>query len=513
MKFILKTSIILLYCALSVLAKGGGGGRGGGGGSSGGGGRGGGGGSSGGGGKGGGGSSSGGGRGSSGSGSSGGGTALKTPKGATGTFRNGAPPAYSNTRSNYKNYPPAYSGGYTAASRSGYRGSYMPGMMYFAIMPPFLFLGYHSAYHRYNQNDGYYYAPAITEQGSNTQHVMINGTTNSGKDENYRYTFDISTDNQFPISDHSFYSSSDPNAHPADFAYRVQTTQIIEFDDANQNGFHDFNERILSVTTLQNLKWQNFLVSNITVPNNPDQNYLQTSTFANVTYNNTSPAGSTGNPSFRVLLTYRASNLQLNNTAPIVMQPNSLQYDFAVEGFPNTIAKSHPNAKLAFVQVLSYPSKTPVVFDVNTTTPVDVANQIKTNLTYGISIGEYTQGRLEFQNTVNITKVPPYTTNAWTLMKPADLAAISTFNPWTWGNPDASNTRDQELIFVTVPGYSNFNGTGLINASYSGFGFLDTDVMNAMAGGEAPNSGAATVQHGKLTSLLLVSLASLYFII
>lgn len=384
----------------------------------------------------------------------------------------------------------------------------MPGMMYFAIMPPFLFLGYHSAYHRYNQNDGYYYAPAITEQGSNTQHVMINGTTNSGKDDNYKYTFDISTNNQFPISDHAFYASSDPNANPADFVYRLQTTQIVEYEDTNNNGFYDINEPILSITSLQNLQWQNFLVSNITVPNNAGQNYLQTGTYANVTYNNTSPAGSTGNPSFGVRLTYRASNLQLNNTAPIVMQPNSLQYDFAVEGFPNTIAGTRPNAKLAFAQVLSVPTGTPVVYDVNTTTPVDVANQIKTNLTYGISIGEYTQGRLEFQNTVNITQIT-FAVNTWTLAEPVGLAGIPTYNNWIWGGGSSPNNRDQQLLFVSVPGYSN--GTGLINASYSGFGFLDTDVMNALANGES--SGAVTVQHGKLSSLLLASLVSLYFII
>ncbi|KAI8075553.1 hypothetical protein BDF21DRAFT_423147 [Thamnidium elegans] len=490
MKFILKTSIILLYCALSVLAKGGGGGRGGGGGKSGG--------------------SGGKGTGSGGGGGNSGGGGRSTPnsvssKGGTGTFYNGAPPAYSQTRTNYRNYPPAYSGGYTPASRQGYMGSYRPGMMYFAIMPPFLFLGYHSAYYRYNQNDGYYYAPAITEQGSNTQHVMINGTTNSGEDNNYRYTFDISTNNQFPIADHAFYSSSDPNAHPADFAYRLQTTQVVEFDDVNQNGFYDANEPILSVTTLQDLKWQNFLVSNITVPNNAGQNYLQTSTFANVTYNNTSPAGSTGNPSFGVRITYRASNLQLNNTAPIVMQPNSLQYDFAVEGFPRTVAGTHPNARLAFTQLLSTFGDIPTVFDVNMTTPVDVANQIKTNQTYGISIGEYTQGRLEFQNTVNISDVGGVST--WTTMDPNGLAMIPTYSQddWIWGNNQEANTRKNTLLFVTVPGYSN--GTGLINASYSSFGFLDTDVMNALA------SGAVTVQHGKLTSLLLAGLVSLYFII
>lgn len=378
--------------------------------------------------------------------------------------------------------------------------------MYFAIMPPFLFLGYHSAYHRYNQNDGYYYAPQITEQGSNTKNVIINGTAYSGKDDNYRYTFNISTNNQFPMADHAFYSSSDPNAHPADFVYRLQISQIIEFDDVNQNGFYDANEPILSVTSLQNLNWQNFLVSNVTVPTNSSQSYLQTSTFANVTYNNTSPSGITGNPSFGVRINYRASNLQLNNTAPIIMQPNSLEYDFAVEGFPNTIANSHPNARLAFAQVLSTDIDIPIVFDVNMTTPVDVANQIKTNVTYGISIGDYTQGRLEFQPTVNISDVG--TVNSWTTIDASGLAAIPAYdqNDWVWGSNIPASNRTNKLLFVSVPGYANNNGT--INASYSSFGFLDTDVMNALA-----NAAGSIHCGGKILSILLASSVAVYFIL
>lgn len=379
-------------------------------------------------------------------------------------------------------------------------------------MPSFLFLGYYGAYHRYNRNDGYYYAPLITEQGSGTRHVMINGTTNSGKDDNYRYTFDISTDNQFPIADHAFYASSDANANPADFAYRLQTSQIVEFEDTNQNGFYDPNEPILSVTSLQNLNWENFMVSNITVPNRTGEDYLQTGTVANVVYNNTAPGGGNGNPNFNVRITYRASNLQLNNTAPIVMQPNSLQYDFAVENFPRTVAGSNANAKLAFAQVLSTFPQIPTVFDVNMTTPVDVANQIKTNLTYGISIGEYTQGRLEFQPTVNITDVG--TVNTWTSMDANSLAGIPTYteDDWIWGSQNPASGRVNKLLFVTVPGYSN--GTGLINTSYSGFGFLDTDVMNALANGEDVGQSAGTkLISTKLSTLLLATIVATYFVI
>ncbi|CAO3630726.1 unnamed protein product [Mucor hiemalis] len=432
-------------------------------------------------------------------------------KGGSGTFRNGAPPAYSNTRSTYNNYPPAYSGGYSSTSRYGYSGFYNPALMYFAIMPPFLFLGYHSAYHRYNQNDGYYYAPQLTYGGSNTQNAIINGTVNSGKNDNYRFNFNLINNNQFPIIDHAFYSSSDPNAKPADFVYRTQFSEIVEFDDLNQNGFYDANEPILSVTSLQNLQWQNFIVTNITVPNNATQSYIQTTTFANVTYNNTAPGGNTGGPSFGIRINYRSSNLQLNNTAPIVMQPNSLQYDFNVEGFPNSAASTHPNARLAIAQVLSTRANTPINFDVNMTTPVDVANQIKTNQTYGISVGDYTQGRLEFQNSVNISDVS--TVSTWTTIDAVGLASAPSYdqNDWVWGPNAAPNGRVNKLLFVTVPGYSN--STGPINAGYSAFGFLDVDVMNALANGEDPNAAGSLHNGGKLLSVLLATSAAVYFLV
>jgi hypothetical protein len=402
-------------------------------------------------------------------------------------------------------------------------GFYNPALLYFAIMPPFLFYGYHSAYHRYNQNNGYYYAPQLTEQGSNTQNVMINGTVNSGKDDNYRYIFNIKTNDQYPYADHAFFASSDSNSRDADFVYRLQFSQLIEFDDANQNGFYDSGEQIYSVTSLQNLQWTQFQVSNITVPNNATQFYLQTGTFANVTYNNTGGATTTGNPNFGVRLTYRTSNVQLNNTAPIVMQPNSLQYDFAVEGFPSTIHDGRPNARLVVVQLLSTKPNEPVNFDVNMTTPVDVANQIKTNQTYGLSIGDYTEGRAEYQNTVSISNASNGVLTTWgTRVEPQSLASAPAYdtNDWIWGPSADPSTRVNRLLLVTLPGYTNATSNGTtINASYSGFGFLDADVMNALAS----NAGSSIHTIGfdsfgnmfgisKVMHIALASSIALYFI-
>ncbi|CAO3667619.1 unnamed protein product [Rhizopus stolonifer] len=443
MKLILPVTILLLCNVLDVLAKGGGGGARAGGGSTGG-------------------RTGGSTGGRTGTGSTGrtgtentGSVGSITSKGGSGTFNSPPPYRYSNTRTTYTNYPNAYTGGYSPASRSGYYGYYNPGLLYFGIMPPFLFLGYSHAYHRYNQNNGYYYAPQLTEQGSNTQNVVINGTAYTGKEEeNYRISFNISTSNQFPVVDHAFFSSSDPTSHSADFAYRLQFTHVIEFNDLNNNGFYDANEPVLSTSSLQNLSWQNMQVSNITVPTNSSQFYLQTGTMANATYNNT-------NTNFRVKFVWRSSNLQLNQTAPIAMQPNSLQYDFSLEGF-------QPHGTVALVQLLSTQLDSPSIFDVNTTTPVAQAQSIKTNATYGLSLGNNTEGRLEYQNNVNLTDVTGL------MLDPASLASAPDPDTWIWGTAN----RAHRLILVSLP--QNNNSLG-----FSGFGYLDTDVMNALA-----NSGA-----------------------
>ncbi|KAI8971882.1 hypothetical protein BDF20DRAFT_915634 [Mycotypha africana] len=513
MKVISNIYVFLLICVISVLAKGGGGGRGGGGG--------------GGGGRGaGGGSGSGGSRGGSSGGSTGrtGSSTGSTPpsvssKGGSGGFGGPPPPYYANTRTSYRNYAPVYSGGYSPVNRYGYYGFFNPALVYFTIMPPFLFLGYHTAYHRYNQNNGYYYAPQLTESGSNTQNVFINGTANSGKDENYHYTFHISTDNEYPMADHAFFSTSDLNAINADFVYRLQFTHLIEFEDANQNGFYDSNEQIFSLTSLQRLNWQPFQVSNITVPGNSTQTYLQTSTSATVNYNNTaSNTDSSNKQPFTVRITYRASNLQLNNTAPIVMQPNSLQYDFAIEGYPTAVALSRPNYKLAVGQVLSVLNDTPVNFDINmTNTPIEVANQIKTNNTYGISLGDYTQGRLEYQPTVNISNVADGLTIHWATPTTitADFLAqqSNNTNNGIWIN---NVSRKNNLLLISLPSSgsvtSNTNNNQSWNMTYSGFAFLDTDVMNALAN-NAGTSISKSSQSNIVIHVLLSLIAAVYLML
>jgi hypothetical protein len=402
----------------------------------------------------------------------------------------------------YTNYAPSYSGGYSSYNRYGYYGFYNPALLYFAVLPPFLFYGHYSLYHRYNPVNGYYYAPQLTYSGSNTSNVIINGTANSGNGDNYHYSYNISSNNKYLMADHAFFATSDFSAYAADFAYRLQFSDLIEFDDTNQNGFYDANEPVYSVTSLQDLAWEPFQVSNLTASYNTSLSYFQVTTSANAVYNNTA-ANITTPTNFKISVTYRASNVQINNTAPISIQPNSLQYDFALQGFPTTIASTHATARLGLVQLASTAIDEPIYFDVNTTTPATTASQIRTNETYGLSLGNYTEGRIEYEQKANITDATASgITAAWTSINAQTLATTPYYDStddWIWGDTNATTGRDNKLLVVTLPNYG-------ANSTVSGFGFLDTDVMNAMA------SSACFLQVTRMNAMVILSIV-LYFVI
>ncbi|KAI7877527.1 hypothetical protein K492DRAFT_150451 [Lichtheimia hyalospora FSU 10163] len=472
--------IFKLYLLLSLLitcafSKGGGGGRGGGGGGA----RGGGGGSSGGGG------SRGGGAGSRGPGATtGGSSGATTPrsgsvsnagsyqfpagsrgftKGGYGGYTSYAPPPaqFSNTRAGFTNYRPTYTGGYGAGgTRNGWVGAYNPAMVYWALTPAFFFGGYWWAYHRYNNHDGNYYAPELNIAGTGTSNVVLNGTEFTSNDDNYYFTFNMTTGYTYPMADHGFFATSDSSANPADFAFRLTFGQIVEFEDTNQNGFYDDGERLLAVTSLANAPWQPLSVQNQSMPANNSQTYYEITTVAR----NMSRGGTPGGSPFDVYLTWRSSNLQINMTEGVPIQPNSLQYNLSLSGYP--VNTDNGNARLAIGQWLITSQDTPVVFDVNTTTPIDVARQIKTNETYGASIGAYSDARLEYEPTVNITPIANPPANI-------SLDADGNTATWIWGD---SSQRTNHLMLVSLP-WDN----ATTSPRLSGFGFLDVNVMSSYA--------------------------------
>ncbi|KAJ8651559.1 hypothetical protein O0I10_012882 [Lichtheimia ornata] len=492
--------IFKLYLLLSLLitcafSKGGGGGRGGGGGG-GGGARGGG--SSGGGSRGGGSGGSGGGAGSRGPGATtGGSSGATTPrsgsvsnagsyqfpsgsrgftKGGYGGYTSYAPPPaqFANTRSGFTNYRPTYTGGYgVGGQRSGWVGAYNPGIVYWGLMPAFFFGGYWWAYHRYNSHDGNYYAPELNIAGTGTSNVVLNGTEFTSDEDNYYYTFNMTTGYTYPMADHGFFATSDSSANPADFAFRLAFGHIVEFEDTNQNGFYDDGERLLAVTSLANAPWQPLSVQNQSMPANNSQTYYEITTVAR-NMSRGGAQGGGGSP-FDVYLTWRSSNLQINMTEGVPIQPNSLQYNLSLAGYP--INTDNGNARLAIGQWLITSQDTPVVFDVNTTTPIDVARQIKTNETYGASIGAYSDARLEYEPTVNITPVAN---------PPSNISLDSDGNTatWIWGD---SPQRTNNLLLVSLP-WDN----ATTSPRLSGFGFLDVNVMSSYASSASPSPVSST---------------------
>ncbi|CAO3617687.1 unnamed protein product [Cunninghamella echinulata] len=493
-----------------IIRRGGGGGGGRGGGGSSGGGRGG-----GGGGSSGGGSSGGGSKGGGSSGGGGGGGGRGSPpsgsrpagggisnSGGRGSF--GTKPSYSNsgTRGTYNNYRPTYAGPYSGGGY-GYVGSYRPGLPYFFIFPSFLYLGYYSYYHRYNDKEGAYYAPLITNQGSGSSNVLINGTAYPEDNSNYHYTFNITArSDQFATIDLAYFDSSDHAATPADFIYRLTMAHIIEFDDTNNNGFYDANEKILSISSLQNVNWQPMVLNNRTVANNVSQTYLETTTFANVTYNNTANNNNSNPTIFNIGMTFRSTNLQLNGTASIPLQPNSVQYDIQLQQFPAITPGSGlaTNPRTALAQIITTRPFTNVVTDVNVTTPIDIVLQTKTNVTYGAAVGNFSEGRLEYSTTVNITNMQGVSTSTWTnLLDPAQVNRLNAPNEFAWGIDSGVDTRQSNLFLVTLNN----------NTHVSGMAFIDTDVINT-----AINDGGSTTTYiSSSTKLLINSATSLSFII
>ncbi|KAI9278399.1 hypothetical protein BDA99DRAFT_492065 [Phascolomyces articulosus] len=386
------------------------------------------------------------------------------PNGGFGGFAASSPSSrYSNTRTQYTNYPTTHTGAYGRGT-GGWVGAYNPALIYWSIIPAWAFIGYYGAYHRYNQDNGAYYAPQLSA-GSDTYYAVMNGTQNTSDEDNYYYTFNMTTLFYHPMADHAYFSSSDPNANPADFAFRTIFSHVVEFDDVNQNGFYDSSEFLVAAMDLKDAQWDYTIsVNNHSMPTNQSLWYYEFTTVGrNLTHTRTQQP-------FDVYLTWRSSNLQINMTEGVPLQPNSLQYNLTLDGYP---ALASPTHRLAIGQVISTQSTEYIMMDVNMTTPVDVANQIKTNQTYGMSIGDYNQGRLEYEPTVNISKVDTPPTQGG-MISEANIAE------WIWG--DSVSTRDMHMFYISIPVSSNSNtNTTTTNPVLSGFSFLDVNVMNAMA--------------------------------
>jgi hypothetical protein len=125
-------------------------------------------------------------------------------------------------------------------------------------------------------------------------------------------------------------------------------------------------------------------------------------------------------------------------------------------------------------------------------------------------VGNYSEGRLEYQPTVNITNMAGVGTSTWTnLMDPAQVNRGN--DPYTWGWGDLGvDARTNTMFLVTMNGGNNSTA-----ASYqmSGLAYLDTDIINSAINGGVSSlmmsSGTKLLTHGitALTVLILVGLS------
>ncbi|ORX62747.1 hypothetical protein DM01DRAFT_1330874 [Hesseltinella vesiculosa] len=345
----------------------------------------------------------------------------------------------------------------------------------------------------------------MTSQGSGSTNVLINATADTSannNDLNYHVTMNATArSDQFMTFDMAYYDSSDFATNPADFVYRLTFAHVLEFDDLNNNGLYDAQEPVLSITSLQNAPWQPLNLNNRTVPNNNTQTFLETITAANVTYNNTSP-GLVNGTSFSISVTMRSSNLQLNGTAPITIQPNSLQYDVILQNFPAVAPPTAQNPRVALAQVVTSFLYSGISLDINSSTAPQDAQLIKSNLTYGLSVGNYSEGRLEYQSSVNITSLIGVGTNTWTgLLDPSQVNRLTDPNAWAWGAGVTPDQRNSSMILVTM---NNANG----GYQLSGLAFLDSDVINA-----AINAAPSLSKLSRTSMALFSSLALMYLVL
>ncbi|RUO96149.1 hypothetical protein BC936DRAFT_142530 [Jimgerdemannia flammicorona] len=342
-------------------------------------------------------------------------------------------------------------------------GYYNPALLYWYYVPYYSYPGYHTKYYRYNAQNGAYYAPQLDVIGNGSLSVLINTTEYTDETNNYHTTFDYSVTTGFPVIDSAYFSTSDREAQPADFYMRLTFWQFIEYNDTNNNNaFEDGVDTILYSVPLNQviIPWASLTFQNKTVETNRTyQEATTTATLATtLNQNNTRP--------FKVSLTFRATNIQINSTFVLPTVPNAAMFDLLVTGYNFTSSSS----RFAILTILSTTEDS--MMDINSTTPADVAQQIKTNITVGASIGQYSEGRVEWKSSVNVNNLtsPAYVQNAQTLVanKPSPIQSWLVFNYTT---PNLIS-----VLAMTVP-VDSLNVT-IGTANISGFTFLDVDVLN-----------------------------------
>ncbi|RUP46509.1 hypothetical protein BC936DRAFT_146877 [Jimgerdemannia flammicorona] len=372
-------------------------------------------------------------------------------------------PIYVDDRYYYTNYRPTYGGYWGYDTPYGWYGLYNPTSIYWYCIPYYYYPGYHTKYYRYNEQNGAFYAPEIDVVGSGSSSALLNMTEYTDDINNYHTTFGYSITTGFPIIDCAYFSSSDPAATPADFYMRLTFWQIVEYNDTNNNSaFDDGVDTVLSSIPLNQttVPWTTLNFLNKTAETN--RTYQEATTTATI--------NQTNSHTFNISLVFRSSNIQINATFALPITPHAAMFDLLVTGY-NFTSNSSRLAILTVQSTMEYS-----LMDINSTTPADGAQQIKSNLTVGASIGEYSEARLEWKSSINVNNLTSsaYTQSALTLVN----SKPSPIQPWLVGND--TTPYFVSVFAMTVPKDSLNTVAG--TANISGFAYLDVDLLNNSGG-------------------------------
>ncbi|RUS18623.1 hypothetical protein BC937DRAFT_88532 [Endogone sp. FLAS-F59071] len=418
------------------------------------------------------------------------------PKGGYGYYGR-APVFYGWTRYSYYNYVPTYGGYWGPGYQYGWYGQYNPSWIYWYVLPSANYQGYTTKYYRYNYAWGAYYAPMLSISGSSTLTRTINATEYTDDTNNYHTSFVFDLTAGYPSIDAIYYSTSDPSANMADYTFRVAFWELLEFLDTNGNGqFDDSVDVVINTIPLNRttIPWAPLTLFNRTLTGT-NRTYIEGETTAELLYNQ-----STSIPTplkfFNATFIFRASNLQINSTSfALPLEPNSAAFEFSVTGFPFASNLS----RLAVIAILSAPDVEPTLMDIHTSNTPAVMQRILTDLSVGVSIGDYSDGRFEWKSSILVTNITSLT------FRDPMAALLTETLPRLVGTPYATDGCDNVssyILAMTVPKDSVNILAG--SANISGFSYLDTDVLSSETNGARRNAARGVVVASAVCAMLLM---------
>jgi hypothetical protein len=247
-----------------------------------------------------------------------------------------------------------------------------------------------------------------------------------------------------------FFGSSDFATVIPDFYFKLNFWRIVEFTDNNANNiFEILNDTIVNFYNLggTNISWSRLQFTNLTLNETSGKYYLEGSQSTVINYMN-------------ITILYRISNFKMYNaTWSLPIEPYSVTFNFKFYPINNNLFSN--GTKFALLINLIIPNIVPQLLFDNT-------ESSKTNLTTGISIGEFVEGRFDWLSNISFSNI----TNS-----------INSINSTNLNITDVVNTTSDEyvstiaLVFNPVQNYTINTTNSIHTMNISGFVFINTDSL------------------------------------